>query len=204
LVDTSQNLLNQISFTSDDLVNFLVNTSCIISEKRSKAVEWETTLPSFTNYFYDYIINSQTLISQTSFFQKYYYTYINKFVNFKKYDIECLRGRLYRAYPSLVRDLHFNLVAKELFGDKAFYSLSLDQEYKIDSLLLLENKKIGFELFINTQNSLHSRQVKKDRPKLIDESIEVVECSLHDGKILFVGSYFLYDAKSILKDYICM
>ena len=118
--------------------------------------------------------------------------YKNKISTLNKKSIV---ARVLRAYPSLVRDLHFYLLAKECgYFQEVKYSFIEDFEDGIDIKVKYKNKWHNVALMQNTARSLNYYAIKKTRRhpqlKIIDIPIDIHACDK-------CGDYYLYTKSHI-------
>ena len=105
---------------------------------------------------------------------------------------EGIRARALRAYPSLIRDVHFYLLCQEskLF-DKVVYSLEKDIK-GVDLEITQEGVCYSVSLFVQTNRSLHYKKMKYSRHDYSERNEICV--ALDFQKCLKAGDFFLYDS----------
>jgi len=195
------NLLDDFSFTSVDIEAQLEKYKLEFSEIRDRRVEWEICFPSFVGAFYNYMIRCGEVPSQRDYFQ--YYLESNKdFFERKKFDSEivmALEARVFRTYPSLVRDIHFALKCREQFLDATvIYNIRLDTEKGIDVLIEKDGKFFGINLYVGTTRAIGVREKKKNR-HMEFENVENIEFPLTNDLTNNVGDLFLYGGDAFTK-----
>ena len=194
------NCFDAIKLTYKDVENQLRTYPLTFDRTRNKKVEWQLKLPMFVVPFYNYVKSRNTIPNQKDFWL--FYVSENKdyltSLNLTTEEKIGVRARIFRTYPSLVRDLHFGLYIKENnFFHSVFYNEFLDIKYGID--LVIENTagiKIGLNLFTKTRTAEFARTVKKYRPK------RSVNFDCYEIPIDFMGSkrcgdFFLYSEREI-------
>ncbi len=111
-------------------------------------------------------------------------------------DSESITARVLRTYPSLLRDLHFYLLANESnYFDAVRYSFKNDYEGKIDIQILHNNKWYNVGLLLNSRRSLFYKIKKQFRHK--QTNVLYVELDKNDCKMC--GDYMLYTQQHIEK-----
>lgn len=136
-----------------------------------KDVDEEEGLPPFVPNFYKYLVNNGRIPTQEEFYQ--YYVSRHK----KKVADKDIKGRAYRAYPSIIRDIHFAAMLRHMneeqnFADEVKYSSVLDMQYDADVMVTKGDKHVGICLFTNDRKSYDNR--KKKQVKRF-ENVEYIE-----------------------------
>ena len=103
-----------------------------------------------------------------------------------------LRDRVYRAYYSLIREIHFAMMLSDL-DLKVVYSTEIDLDKGIDVLIDNQGITYGLHLFLDSKRSIQHRQRKKRSEYDVDVSIEVPFTS---GRA--VGGFDLYTTEYIV------
>lgn len=113
---------------------------------------------------------------------------------------EGLVARILRTYPSIVRDLHFYLMAVEsqLF-EGVWYSFDDDYHKGIDIKVMYNRKWYNIALMQNTRRSIFFRNKKKYRHS--GENSDVITVELDQRKSSRCGDYNLYTAEDVKKVY---
>lgn len=115
------------------------------------------------------------------------------------YSFDGMIARLQRSYPSLIRDLHFYLMACEsgLF-DSVRYSFQKDYYEKIDIQVLLKDKWYNVGLCLGTKRSLWYKFKKQFRHR---NQAKVIYVELHEDEAKRCGDYNLYTLEHIQQLY---
>ena len=195
-----KNCFDVITFTYKDVEKQIKPYELVFDQTRNEKVEWRLKLPMFVPPFYGYIKSRNSIPKQNDYWRFYVSENKNYLTNLNLSEEEKIgvRARVFRTYPSLVRDLHFGLYIKENhFFRSVFYNEFLDIEYGID--LIVENAdgvKIGLNLFTETKAAKDARTIKKHRLK------KSVNFDCYDIPIDFTGSkrcgrFFLYSEREI-------
>lgn len=89
------------------------------------------------------------------------YPYYRDHDAFKKGSL----ARASRAYPSIIRDLHFALYLKHIWKGKCevVINLDLDAYYLIDILIIKDGKYYGLKLFTDTRRAIEFAEEKPFR-----------------------------------------
>ncbi|MFL9481771.1 hypothetical protein ACI6Q2_03270 [Chitinophagaceae bacterium LWZ2-11] len=129
-------------------------------QERDETIEHETELPPFVKTFYNYINSFQKIPGQQVFYESYLHEHKEKLG--KNAHASGLKARIFRAYPSFVRDFHFALLTKEQMQlANVLYNTSLDIEHNIDVLIEYHDSLYGICLHVNTANANQEKR-KKD------------------------------------------
>ncbi len=113
-------------------------------------------------------------------------------------SVESITARVLRTYPSLLRDLHFYILANESnCFDAVRYSFKKDYEEKIDVQIMHKGKWHNVGLLLNSKRSLWYKFKKQFRHKPTD--VLYVELDKTDCKMC--GDYMLYTAHHIKQLY---
>lgn len=115
----------------------------------------------------------------------------------KSYSIKGLKARIYRSYPSLIRDFHFYLLCYEskLF-EKVYYSLNADFKEGVDVRVTYKGKNIAVALFVETKRSQSYKKKKYNRHKQLTIPEVCITINPFD-KANYVGDYALYQTSHI-------
>ena len=106
--------------------------------------------------FYLFILLYQRTPTPEEFFRQYQLCYDRDLYNLEsgsKAKEEDIRPRVYRAYPSLIRDIHFWAIASEDSRfDDVKYSTEMDYHHGVDLII----KKAGFEFAVTLHRASES------------------------------------------------
>lgn len=164
-------------------------------------------LPPIALIFYSYLYETLTIPSDLSlvdeYFKQPYFEYVpdgkvevtyadNKII----VSMDAVIGRVLRTYPSLVRDLHFYLMAKEsgIFSD-VHYSFKKDYYDKIDLRVKYQEKWYSVGLMLGSKRSMGYKFKKIFRHKPVD----TIDMELYEQEAQRVGDYLLYTQNHINK-----
>lgn len=156
-------------------------------------------LPSIAGIFYEKIFLREIPSPDTL-----YNEYINKYFKIesngkcrlisdnKVYNEEGVKARVFRTYPSLLRDFHFYILCydSKLF-DKVEYSFLTDIKEGID--LMIEYKGVNFaiSLFVDTKRSKEYKKKKYKRHDYSNFKEICIAINPFDRKN-YIGDYALY------------
>jgi hypothetical protein len=199
LVDGLANTFDHIRFNEEDVENQISTYKLVFLHNRNRFIEWNVRLPMFVTSFYQYVLEKQAVPKQDEYW-KFYLTdntaYFSE-ASFLKEHMDGLQARVYRTYPSLVRDLHFGLMLKNsgIFKD-VFFNEIMDIEYGIDLVVFIKGRPIGLKLYTDTRNALHAREVKNYRPKKT-VNFKCIELPINFRGSKTCGMFFLYSDREI-------
>ena len=164
-------------------------------------MEFGVKIPMFVSSFYFYLLKENKIPNQQEFWDNY--IFINhdffKNENFSETEMYGLKARAFRAYTSLIRDVHFGtLLRDDSYFDGVFYNETLDTEYGIDLVVSKQQKLIGLNLFTNTRNANIAREKKQYRPKKPTD-ITCFEMPIDFNGSKECGDFFLYSEREIEK-----
>ena len=194
------NLLDEINIASYEIEEQIKDYELEFLSVRDNQVEWRMKFPIFVRSFYNYILEHKVIPSQSGFFQ--YYVNENKdSKNIQKltdHQHEALRARLYRAYPSYIRDLHFGkFLTEKGYFDEVVYNVNMDIKDGIDLLISFGKRKFSINLHTSTSRAKKAREKKKDRHEehnYIDIDLEI---RFNGSKCVGKGKYYLYSYREL-------
>lgn len=193
------NLLDSILFSSADVEAQISSFSLEFDSYKNDEVEWRMKLPMFVHSFYEYVIDTSSVPTQNQLWEKYS---SQKEIKEKIIDPDIKRGikaRVFRTYPSLIRDIHFSLYLKEnsKVTTEVIYNLALDVEYGVDILVVFNKNLFAVNLFTPTQRARMGRQKKEQRHKEIT-NVHQIELPVEFKTESKVGDFFLYREKELI------
>ena len=180
-------------------------------------------LPSMIESFYNYIFKNQKLPDFKKYMDSYMKENSNWFEEYKKeYKKEYkensnwfgekykekeleniiisiengIKYRLWKSFPSFIRDLHFCLLLKSKTNLNVTYNKTLDIEYGIDILINHNNLNFGVKLYTDTKNGNFYRK-QKDKRHLSYNNIINIDLSLDLKKCKTCGDIYLYSQNEI-------
>jgi hypothetical protein len=193
-----RNFCNSLTMTANEIEKIVRDYELNFPSEISYKIEHEIKPPKFVVSFYDWIVKRKTIPTQDEFWMHYMCVndlYFDK-KNFQGYDFSAFKGRVYRAYPSYVRDLHFVQLLKSKFKKSTvIYSIKLDVEYGIDILIINNNVNYGVNLFTSTERGNDARGWKTNRHLKLDDVI-YIDLPIVMGVANF-GDFFLYHENEV-------
>src|SRR5688572_22442478 len=120
LSDGQAHIIKKLNISADLVKNSLTEVDYspgLYREFKSDNVE-SARLPPFALLFYRHVINHNKVPSAEIFLQEvlsayfeqkdvYFFNRIDGYDKSQPYESQSLKGRIYRTYPSLIRDFHF-------------------------------------------------------------------------------------------------
>lgn len=128
----------------------------------------KTQFPPINFVFYKYVFENDSIPSPQNVIDLYFELYEdnikvvdgNAEMNGVIYNLNALKARILRTYPSLLRDFHFYLMLKECNSfDKVTYSCA-DDIKGIDITIVHRNQKYIVSLFTDTKRSWSFKKIK--------------------------------------------
>ena len=189
------NELDKYRVTHKDIETQIVNYHLQFLQTRNKQVEWGMRFPMFVPPFYDFIsLNKGRVPSQ----EEYWNTYLDnnkQWFNKKNLTdglLNGLKARIFRTYPSLIRDIHFAKYLQATFTDtEVIYDMHLDIEEGIDLLLVCKGTFHAINLYTATKRAYIGRKKKTFRHKNYN-NVNYVELPVAFQGSKEVGDFFLY------------
>jgi hypothetical protein len=170
-----ENQLEQIDISLSELEKQMKRIYLPTGEAKNDYVA-SKNLPYMNDVFIDMLIERGKLPTPFDFFIEYLDYYSDKDsikdIVGKGYKTH-LRGRLFRTYPSLLRDIHFGMSLKGYGFDEVVYNSTLDGKLGVDLLVIQNGIKYAVHLYVVTQNSLKHRKHKIKDDYGVDCSIEL-------------------------------
>ena len=198
-IDDYPNLLNEIKLSSKDILNQIINYSLEFDSYKNKEVEWGMKLPMFIDSFYPFVLKNNKIPTQNEFWD--YYVKANNLTSMiTSKDIERgIKARLFRTYPSLVRDIHFSTYLNEKSrNSKVIYNVELDVKLGIDILIVFKNKMYSINLFTDTKRAHFGREKKKNRHQAVKD-ITDIELPVKFKDSHKHGDFFMYGDSELLE-----
>lgn len=195
------NLLDTFKMTDTDIINQLSNYKLEFHQTRNERVEWNVQLPTFIVSFYNYLKIYSSLPSQEEFYNFYINQNADFFIkeDFNDDEIEGIKARVYRTYPSLVRDIHFSTFLKNRIEGtcQVIYNVELDMSEGIDVLIIKDDKKFGINLFTETPTARvgrHKKSYKHDQY----EDVTYLDVPVTINKAYSISNFCLYGHREMM------
>jgi hypothetical protein len=194
------NILDQFPVTSDDIEKQISGYSLEFSQTRNQRVEWGMAFPMFVPPFYQFIRENNGTIPTQEEYWLFYLEENEDWFNENELTAELLEGlkaRVYRSYPSYVRDIHFAKYLQDNATDiEVMYDIQLDIEEGIDLLIVKKGIPYAVNLYTDTQRANSARKKKTFRHKnytnvvYVELPIELDDNHKH-------GKFFLYGKREL-------
>lgn len=162
-------------------------------------------LPSIAQVFYSFVLMNQ-IPSPETLCQAYIHTHFIvqkhnqcqlKGTN-QQFLLDSIKARVYRTYPSLIRDLHFYFLCKESGEfDEVIYSFSADIYDGIDLKVIYNEREFAISLYVSTPRSKEFKQKKYGRHQPLSIPEICIEIDPFNPKY-YVGDYALYQKEHVL------
>lgn len=155
----------------------------------------------FVDSFYTYVINYHIIPNQSDAFEFYKQLNQNYFNDLNRPDLMTgIQARADRAYPSLVRDIHFNKFIEEQIGSKCLvlYNNRLDVEEGIDLMITTTKNNYGISFFTKTKNAFVGRKLKENR-HIPFENVKYIDMPMDFEGSVKAGDFFLYGDKEYIE-----
>jgi hypothetical protein len=206
LNDYKGNMLDVIKLTSDQISEMIKDfTFTNLKEYKNDEIEKHNDFSRFIDIFYKYVYKHNTIPTQEEFFDIYMAeNKVELNTMFKSHNWGVaeklgLKHRIYKIYPSFIRDLHASFFLKEkitkYFDDKrikVIYNRELDNKENIDILVAKDDKYFGLKLMTSTRNANKYKNEKFDRHNEPFENVEYIELPLSFNTCPKSGDIFLY------------
>jgi deoxyxylulose-5-phosphate synthase len=168
------------------------------SNHKTKYIE-NKRVPYFNKIFYKMLVENQQIPTQMDFWIEYLDYYQEDEV--VKEIIETghkagLQGRAFRAYPSLIRDIHFALMLKSLGFQGVYHNNYQDSEQGVDVLLKVGKNKYAIHLYTDTKRGVGYRDIK--HTKRDDITLEI-EFPINLEHCKEIGNIKLYSTEYFVK-----
>ena len=190
------NLLDSFKSTSAEIETQLKNYSLYFFQERDPIAE-NSRFPGFAHTFYEMLKTTGKIPTQEDFWQEYRES--NKFchqvINLSQPQTTGLKARVFRAYPSLVRDIHFAAYIRDSNAfNLVLYNEILDIEHGIDLVIGKNNNLYAVSLFTDTAIARSRRNDKKGRhsKQAWMESLIPFDLPIELGRSKKAGEFFLY------------
>ena len=167
---------------------------------RNKRVEWGMKLPMFVPVFYKYISEHNDTIPTQEQYWTYFKSQNQTWFSQNQIDgdtLVAIKARLFRTYPSLVRDIHFaKLLSSKLKKSEVVYNTDLDIKEGVDLLVLNQDKKYAINLYTDTKRAHEARSKKENRHQIYTD-VTYLEIPVNFKGSVQLGQFFLYGEREI-------
>lgn len=195
------NQLDDITFTSLDIENDILNSETQVDKYKNTFVEKTLQMPMFIITFYKFCKYEHRIPTQAEFVERYFSDPDNTWflINYNRSIQDIQHGviaRLWRTYFSLVRDIHCCLKLKEMNLFTVVYSIKADSN-GIDIVIVNNNNVFGFNLFVETIQSRQWREAKLYRHNDVTINFPVFDIPMEFDRDYIVNNVFLYGERHI-------
>lgn len=201
MIENYPNTLKKIKITSKEIEEQIVDYTLSFPQIRDMRIEAATNAPLFLYSFYGTLLDSNKILTQEELWEDYKErakNWISK-SGMDESRLKALRARLFRAYPSFVRDIHFAKILEESkVFDLVYYNENVDTHYGSDIIIRYKSKLYCISLYIKTDRADNWREVKSKRHKLQD-GYTYVELPINLDKSKKCGEFFLYSKDDVLR-----
>lgn len=197
LIEDYYNVLDDIKLTSKDIESQLREINLFFDKFIDVEVENDNKLPPVITYFYDFVKTNNKIPKQFDLWKEYKKNvYVSQIIK-NPIKNEALKSRIFRIYPSLVRDIHFAILLKEKSKNcTVIYNNELDFFIGIDILISYKDKLYGINLYVNTERAKLYRGKKYNRHSKTDNVISIdIPVNFEDS--YRVKDFYLYGKKEI-------
>jgi hypothetical protein len=194
------NFLLKINFTHTDIETQMLTIPYYTGGGyKNYFIEHKVKLPLYNIVFYDLILKLNRIPTQDELIDEY--LIVNKDnTNIKNIilnpdTLKGLKSRIYRAWASFVRDVHFGLYCFDEYkktGGIVFYDLNLDSKNDIDTGFIFKDKIFALNLYTNTPRALKFRNDKTNRHCLFN-NVYYIQHQIKFDKEKMYGNIYLYN-----------
>lgn len=192
-----ENELNKTYLSPKDIETQIKHYKLTFIQVRNQEVEWGMKIPTLITPFYDFLFKNNLVPNQNEYWDAYVKFNASYFAGAKHNAniTEGIRARIYRTYPSLVRDIHFGkIVSQNLIECNVLYNEKLDLEEGIDLLVSKDSEFWGINLFTETYRARVGREKKKNR-HVNFENVRYIDIPVDFKGSTVCGDFYLYGEK---------
>jgi hypothetical protein len=192
-----RNTLASLNLTSYDIERQIAGMKLSFLKEKDYKMEWGTMPPMFIPPFYNFVLLFNHIPSQEEYWNYYCEVSENEFTEYLRQNLNLLKARAYRAYPSFIRDIHFyRLLYESDQFEEVIYNVDLDINEGINFIIKYKSKLYCLNCYINTKRSYEGRDRKQFRHE------KPTFCYIINLPVSFRGSkrcgdYFLYSKREL-------
>ena len=167
---------------------------------RDNAVELAPRFPNMMYTLWGFICAHRRFSSQSEYMLYFLSIHSNALISL---DENAVKARVMRAYPSLIREIHFYALVKESgFFENVSYSAFSDIEEDTDISVECGGHNYGISCYVQTERSLEYRRRKRSRPR--NPKANSIELPLDLSSGTKVNGWIFYNRNhvGVLLDYI--
>lgn len=159
--------IDPLELTTQDFEDFAGTLNLKVEgQANNYFIETRVKLPLFNASFYSFINYHKYVPKPEDFADTYFSDNEEAITKFSEDHQKAIRGRLFRTYTSLFRDIHFYHFLRESgHFEKVLFVLKYDVESKVDAFVKYLDNWYGLQLFIETSRSRAFYNKKPSRTK---------------------------------------
>jgi len=189
--------MDKIKLSTKTIENQIKSMSLKFFSQKDDKMEWKIKPPSFILSFYKFVYYHKRIPNQEEFWKFYYDENKKNFTDKIIQNLKALQARCYRAYPSIVRDIHFYyIMAESQLFEQVFYNPKIDIKYGIDFILRYKRRVYGVNCYINTVRSHKGRAKKQFRHGKVKNLIPI-DLPVDFKGCKKCGQFYLYSQKEL-------
>lgn len=184
-------------FTLQDIEGQLSKLAFTPSNIRSEKIEYQTSLPYFMTSFNDFLRVNKRIPSQNEYIDNYLRTngqYLSS-LNLTPDDMEAVKARATRAYPSLIRDLHFTSLL-QYEGYNPIYDEDADVNGGVDQIIDMYGTPVYIHCFTGTNRAMQDRERKEHRHNFNGVHIDL-PLDMNGSNSKRIGNFIVYSDKAV-------
>jgi len=184
-------------FASEVIEEKIKNYSLDFPSTKNETAEWKTSFPMFVETFDELIEENREIPAQDLLVEEYFNRNkkeIEELADSEKVK-EGLEARIRRAYPSLVRDRHFEILLEEQ-GLDVVYDKEKDVKEGVDHTVKYKGNTFFVHCFTDTRRGKYARKKKNSRHEFEGKHIDL-PLDFDDSATKKVGEFFLYSEKHV-------
>lgn len=193
------NTLADLRLTAQDIEQQIGDINLVFSPIVNDAMEWRTMPPPFARTFYKLVTKHQRVPNQEEFWAAYCSDNSGAIAALapNEKSLEALKARALRAYPSLVRDLHFYCLLRDSgHFEEVTYDIDIDVQEGVDIIVKYAGQLWGIHCYAGTERGLQGREKKRRRHHnaVFQNTLDVV---LDMNRARRCGQFYLYGTKDV-------
>lgn len=210
-MDIFSNQLYKFNLTSKQIESLIRDYDLVFTFNGRKFKDPEVEhgrFPKMRTAFYELASNTNSIPTQSDFFSYYISSsvglvspeseniqnFISKYMGtpLEEDKMFALKSRIYRSYPSFIRELHVYAKLKDINRfDEIIVNCELDLKHDIDVCVCHNSKYYGLVLFVDTSISNSWRTRKVNRHEKLD-NVTYIEIPIKIKKRNNCGKFELY------------
>lgn len=193
-------LITGVDITTHSIQLAVSSSPPIFINMRDDAVEHASEFPNMMYTLWGFICTHRRFPSQTEYTLYFLSIHANSLASLNE---EAIKARLLRAFPSLIREIHFHALVKESgFFQDVYYSAKLDVEDGTDLCVKCGGYEYGVSCYVQTEKSLEYRRRKRNRPRNLKANSIELPLDLSSGTTVNGWIFYNRNHIGILLDHI--